>query len=55
MTGLIENTKSLLFHLRWLFMSEEERYACLWAKTKKLIDFGYSVRSTMVITTSGRR
>jgi hypothetical protein len=55
MIGLAGYTKSLLFHLRWLFMSEEERYAYFWARTKKLSDFGYGVRSTMVITTSGRR
>jgi hypothetical protein len=55
MKGLVIYAKSLLFHLRWLFMSEEERYAYLWARTKEVSDFGYGVRSTMVIPTSGRR
>ena len=55
MKGLVIYAKSLLFHLRWLFMSGEERYAYLWAKTKKLSDFGYSIRSAMVIPTSSRR
>jgi hypothetical protein len=55
MIGLAGYTKSLLFHLRWPLMSGKERYAYLWARTKKLSDFGYGVRSTMVIPTNGRR
>jgi hypothetical protein len=38
MKGLIEHLKSFSFHLRWLFLSPQARYAFLWAKTKKLGD-----------------
>ena len=41
MKGLIGQIKSLSFHLRWLFLSPQERYRYLWTKTKKLGDLGY--------------
>ena len=36
MNGLIGNVKALSFHSRWIFKSPQERYAYLWARTKKL-------------------
>jgi hypothetical protein len=30
--------KPISFRLRWLFMSPQERYSRLWARTKKLSD-----------------
>jgi hypothetical protein len=41
MKELVGYIKSLSFHLRWLFLSPQERYAYLWAKTKKQGDLGY--------------
>jgi hypothetical protein len=41
MNELIGYVKSISFHLRWIFMSSERRYAYLWAKTKKQGDLGY--------------
>ena len=46
MNGLIEYIKSISFNVRWMFMSPKERYAHLWAKTKKLNDLGYTVLDT---------
>ncbi len=46
MNILIRDVKSISFHLKWLFMSAQERYGYLWAKTSKLEDFGYTVRNT---------
>jgi hypothetical protein len=45
MKELIGYIKSLSFHLRWLFLSPQERYAYLWAKTKNLGD----LESTLII------
>ena len=50
MKGLVVYAKSLLFHLRWPFMSSKERYAYLWARTKKLSDLGYTGEYTAVFT-----
>ncbi len=46
MNRLVRYIKSISFRLRWFFMSPEERYACLWTRTKKLGDFGYEVWNT---------
>ena len=45
MNGLIGYVKSISFHLRWIFMSPHERYAYLWARTKKLGDLAYVVQN----------
>ena len=45
MKGMIGCTKSIILHLRWPFMSAHQKYAYLWAKTKKLGDWRYSVRN----------
>jgi hypothetical protein len=50
MNRLFRYVKSISFHLKWLFMSAQERYAYLWAKTSKLEDWGYPVRNTVLIT-----
>ena len=50
MKGLVGYARSLLFHLRWPFMSSKERYACLWARTKKLSELGYADEYTVVLT-----
>jgi hypothetical protein len=55
MKGLIEYIKTASFHLRWLFMSAEERYNYLWGKTKKLDDSGYGMRRVVIIPTNSRR
>ena len=55
MNGLIALTKLTSFHLKWLFMSSEEKYAYLWGKTRKLIDSGYSIPNTIVVTAKDRR
>jgi len=49
MSRLIGHTKSIAFHLRWIFMSPQERYECLWAKTKKLDDWGYIVLNPAIV------
>jgi hypothetical protein len=41
---------SISFRLRWIFMSSRGRYPYLWAKTKKMGDWGYTVRNTVVST-----
>jgi hypothetical protein len=46
MNGLIAYVKSISFPLGWIFMSPSEQYACLWARTKKLGDLGYTVKCT---------
>jgi len=46
MNRLIVYVKSISFHLRWIFMSARGRYAYLWARTKKMGDLGYEVRSS---------
>jgi hypothetical protein len=40
--------RSMSFQLRWVFMSSQERYAYLWARTKKLNESGYALRNTVV-------
>jgi hypothetical protein len=35
--------------LRWLFMTPPQKYACLWAKTKKLGDGGSAARYAATI------
>ncbi len=50
MNGLIRYVESISFYLRWIFISPRERYAYLWAKTKKLGDSDYTVRNTVVNT-----
>jgi hypothetical protein len=37
--------KWILFHLRWILMSSERRYAYLWARTIKLGGFGHAFRN----------
>jgi hypothetical protein len=49
MDRIFRLTKSISFHLSWLFMSPVKRYAYLWEKTRKLNDFGYTMRSPVVI------
>jgi hypothetical protein len=44
----IGSVKSLLFHLKWTFMSSQRRYAYLWARTKKLGDLGYTGHNAAV-------
>jgi hypothetical protein len=44
MKRLIGYIEPLLFQMKWIFMSPKERYASLWAKTKKLGDFGSAAR-----------
>jgi len=36
MTEIIHRTKVFFFQLRWLFMSQEERYVYLWNRTKSM-------------------
>jgi hypothetical protein len=48
MKGSIGNIKSIAFHLRWIFMSPQERYSYLWNKTKKLGDLGYYIRNMAI-------
>jgi hypothetical protein len=48
MNGLAERVKSISFHSRWIFMSPRGKYACLWARTKKLGVLGYTARNTAV-------
>jgi hypothetical protein len=45
MDGLIRYVKSLSFHLNWIFLSPQKKYACLWARTKKLGDLGYALKN----------
>jgi hypothetical protein len=47
MNRLSRYAKSTSFHLRWCFMSREERYAYLWGKTRKLDDLAYDTRNTL--------
>jgi hypothetical protein len=35
--------KPISFRLKWFFMSPQERYSRLWARTKKLSDLTYEV------------
>jgi hypothetical protein len=35
MSQTIGFTRKVLFRLRWVVMSPERRYACLWARTKR--------------------
>jgi hypothetical protein len=48
MRGLIGHVKAISLRLRWVFMSPQARYACLWTRTKKLYHSGYTVRDTAV-------
>jgi hypothetical protein len=48
MNELIRDIKSIFFRLKWIFMSPRHRYACLWAKTKKLGDLGFMVLNISV-------
>ena len=50
MNRIIGCVKSFLFHLRWLLMSPHEKYAYLWAKTKKSRELDYSIRDVAVST-----
>jgi len=45
MDGLIGYVKSLSFHLHWISLSPEKKYARLWARTKKLGDLDYALRN----------
>jgi len=45
MDGLIRYVKSLSFHLNWIFLSPEKKYARLWVRTKKLGDLNYAFKS----------
>jgi hypothetical protein len=47
MDGLIRYVKSLSFHLNWIFLSPEKKYARLWARTKKLGDLNYAFKSAV--------
>jgi hypothetical protein len=55
MNGLIAKTKSTSFHVKWLFMSSEEKYAYLWGKTRKTIDTGRSERDRIAIPVNVRK
>jgi hypothetical protein len=44
LTGYI---KTSLFHFRRIFMSPQERYAQLWARTKKLGHLSYGLQNTV--------
>jgi hypothetical protein len=35
MTRISQATRKALLHFRWMFMSPENRYAYLWARTKR--------------------
>jgi hypothetical protein len=48
MDRIFRLTKTASFHLSWLFMSPMKRYAYLWGKTRKLNDFGYTLRTATV-------
>ena len=49
MSRLIGHAKLISFQFRWILMSPQERYACLWAKTKKLGDWGYIVLNPAIV------
>jgi hypothetical protein len=49
MDRIFRLTKTASFHLSWLFMSPVKRYAYLWGKTRKLNDFGYTLRGIAAI------
>ena len=49
MNELVGYIKSLSFHLRWLFLSPQERYAYLWARTKKLGNLDFIVLKQYVV------
>ncbi|MGP8080830.1 MAG: hypothetical protein ACLPVI_10035 [Dehalococcoidales bacterium] len=36
--------KTIIFPLKWIFMSSKARYAYLWAKTRKLAEIDYIYR-----------
>ncbi len=48
MNGLHGYVKSIPFRLRWIFISPKDRYAHLWANTKKLDYLCYTVSNTAV-------
>ncbi len=35
MGKVVNRTREILFQLRWVFMSQEKRYAYLWQRTKE--------------------
>jgi hypothetical protein len=35
MSQTVDFTKKVLFRLRWMVMSQEKKYAYLWARTKR--------------------
>jgi hypothetical protein len=39
--------KSFQFQLKWVCMSPQQRYACLWARTKKQENLDFTVLSTV--------
>jgi hypothetical protein len=47
MNAFIKSTKLIPFHIRWLLMSEQERYAYLWGKTRKTFEFSSVRRNIM--------
>jgi len=51
MNGLVEFVKSISFHLKWIFMSPRERYAHLWATTRKLAEYSGLRESNLWWTT----
>ena len=55
MSRLIGHAKSISLHLRWILMSPQEKYACLWAKTKKLDDWGYIVRNPVIVVSKDEK
>jgi hypothetical protein len=43
MNSLIMYINSISLKFKWIFLSPEERYARLWARTKKLSEIGQPV------------
>ena len=48
--GLIGGVKMIFFRLRWLFLSPGKRYAYLWARTRKLANFGSMIWNVAIST-----
>jgi hypothetical protein len=34
---MVDSMRKVLFRLKWLMMSEKDRYAYLWSRTKQII------------------
>jgi hypothetical protein len=49
MRSLIGNIKMISFQLKWMFLSPQQRYAHLWERTKKLDDWGYSIKNLAAV------